>query len=300
MTGKRIPLEIRTEIATLYAAKVFSMSQLASKFKVSKHAVHDIVHKKKEFGTIADRPRSGRPKITSTADDRALCRMARANPRLSAPELQRLWLAKASVSTVKARLRSNGLHGYIARRKPMLTPLHHRRRLQWCRERKHWSVQQWRRVLFTDESSFSLIPNSTRVYIRRRINEEFRPQCLAPSYKTRSPTVMVWGGISGAGTGPLFLCEGRVNQHAYRNMLQHHLSYLRTGIFMQDNAPCHSTQMVLKWLQEQRIQTLPWPALSPDLNPIEHIWGIMKRRIQGMQFKKKIIIIIIIINHIPA
>jgi hypothetical protein len=158
---------------------------------VSKHAVHTIVHKKEKFGTTIDRPRSGRPKLSSATDDRVLCRMARANPRLSAPELQRLWSVKASVTTVRERLRAHGLWGYIARRKPLLTPLHRQRRLQWCRERKNWSIHQWRRVIFTDESSFNLIPNSTRVFIRRRPKEEFRSQCLAPSYKTRSPTVMV-------------------------------------------------------------------------------------------------------------
>jgi hypothetical protein len=69
MTRKKITLEVRCEIAALYAAKVFSVSELAKKFKVCKHAVHTI-----------DRPRSGRPKLFFATDDRVLCRMARANP----------------------------------------------------------------------------------------------------------------------------------------------------------------------------------------------------------------------------
>jgi hypothetical protein len=80
---------------------------------------------------------------------------------------------KASVTTVRERLRAHGLWGYIARRKPLLTPLHRQRRLQWCRERKNGSILQWGRVIFTYESSFNLIPNSTRVFIRRLPEEEF-------------------------------------------------------------------------------------------------------------------------------
>jgi hypothetical protein len=68
--------------------------------------------------------------------------MNRANPRLSALELQRLLSVKASVTTVRERLRAYGLWGYIARQKPLLTPLHRQRRLQWCRERKNWSIYQ--------------------------------------------------------------------------------------------------------------------------------------------------------------
>jgi transposase len=56
---------------------------------------------------------------------------------------------------------------------------------------------------------------------------------------------------------------------------------------MQDNAPCHSTNLVKNWLHSNGIQILPWPSLSPDLNPLENIWGTMKRQIQGKQFKDK-------------
>jgi transposase len=212
MNGKRLSVEIRSEIACLYDTKIMSMKDLSIRYNVSKSTIHQIVQKKKLYGTVADRPKSGRPRISTSRDDRALCRMSLANRHLTVSQLREKWSVQACRRTVINRLRAVGLRGYVAKRKPLLTSIHRQRRLKWCRERLGWSVDQWRNVIFSDESSFSLIPNSHRVIIRRRQNEAYRPDCLSPSYKTRSPTLMIWGAINGNGVGPLVRCIGTINQ----------------------------------------------------------------------------------------
>ena len=51
-------------------------------------------------------------------------------------------------------------------------------------------------------------------------------------------------------------------------------------VFMDDNARHHRALVVTDYLRDESITTLPWPARSPDLNPIEHIWDVIGRRVR--------------------
>jgi len=60
----------------------------------------------------------------------------------------------------------------------------------------------------------------------------------------------------------------------------------KNWIFQQDNAPIHASKETKTWLDLKKINLLEWPAYSPDLNPIENVWGIMARRVyaNGKQY----------------
>jgi hypothetical protein len=98
---------------------------------------------------------------------------------------------------------------------------------------------------------------------------------------------MVWGAISGDGVGPLERCDGIINQHIYKEVLDNNKDYFLGRTLAQDNAPCHKTQLIRTWLEKEGIETMAWPSCSPDLNPIEEMWHVMKRQIQGKHFPNK-------------
>ena len=58
-------------------------------------------------------------------------------------------------------------------------------------------------------------------------------------------------------------------------------------IFQDDNARCHESKKVNEWFQQRNINTLQWPSQSPDLNPIENLWAVFKKKIVKKMVKKK-------------
>ena len=98
---------------------------------------------------------------------------------------------------------------------------------------------------------------------------------------------MAFGGISGDGVGPFHLCNGNVNAHVYKDILEANSAHIVGKLLAQDNAPCHKALLVRRWLDKKGVQTLPWPAYSPDLNPIENVWAAMKSQVQGKRFANK-------------
>ncbi|GFX90301.1 transposable element Tc3 transposase [Trichonephila clavipes] len=142
--------------------------------------------------------------------------------------------------------------------------------------------------MFSDESRFSFQSDSRQTLIWR-----------APGTSKRTPlnntvTVVqdgsrVWGGIIIGSRNDLHIQSVTMTGHIYRDViLEQHVRLFRGAmgaefLFMDDNTRPHRANIVDECLQSEDITRMDWPAYSPDLNPIEHVWDMLGRRIAARQ-----------------
>ncbi len=93
--------------------------------------------------------------------------------------------------------------------------------------------------------------------------------------------------MSSAGVGPLCFLKSTVNAAIYQEILEHFMLpstdklYGEADfIFQQDLAPAHTAKGTKSWFNDHGVTVLDWPANSPDLNPIENLWSIVKRKMR--------------------
>ena len=225
--------------------------------------------------------------MTDVREDRFIVRQARTQPMASLSSIQRhtgaLQVSPVSRSTIARRLAEQGLHSRRPFRRLPLTVRHRRLRLQFCEERQTWTAEEWRRIVFSDESRFCVDTDDRRIRVWRTTGQRTNTNYTIERHTARIGGILVWGAISYDSRSPLIVIRGTLTAQRYvEEILQPHVLpfMLRSehAFFQQDNACPHTAQVSHNCLRA--VDTIPWPARSPDLSPIEHVWDQIGRQLQ--------------------
>ncbi|GFT49037.1 transposable element Tcb2 transposase [Trichonephila clavipes] len=240
---------------------------------------------------------SGRPRGTTPADDRYIVLQARRNRRQTAGEIARHTTQATGRPiphfTVARRLHGGGLFARRPLRCVPLTPAHRRRRSLWCREHRNWRDNEWGRVLFTDESRFSLSSDSHRILIWRERRSRNHPSNIIESDRYGGRGVLVWGGIMLGSRSDLHIFDaGSVNGTRYCNeILLPYVCLIRGAmglqfLFIYNNAPCHRTLTAGQLLEIEDIQrrrlaarTLPPVTIREIRLALQDEWAAMPQQL---------------------
>jgi transposase len=294
-SGKIVKDGAKRAAVELWRAKV-PLSTISSQLKLSESTLRRILAfaKRNPINPIIPRkPGSGRPKKIIEETRRLIKKKLQANPSLTAVKLKRVIPALANVSIRSIQdccLKDLKLPSRRKAKEPLLNERIKEQRLTFAREHVAWSVDDWKMVMFSDESHFELRCGSQDRRCRRENgSDRFAPEFTFKTVK-HPPKIMVWGCFSWRGRGGIeFLKTGEMmNGLRYRQLLEEKLEFFmdRHGCthFLQDGAPCHRSKIVTAWFRQRpNIQLVDWPGELSRPQPYRDSLGVDEEEVAGPQ-----------------
>lgn len=267
--------------------KNYSIRAIEEKLSVPKSTIHRYA----KSINLSTNNNAGRPKSLSQGDTTFIVTQMASGKCKSAVDLCKTLSNEKGITvspkTVSRELHKAGMKARTKKKKPAISSKNQKERLAFAKSHQHWTVEDWKRVIFSDETKINRFGSDGRVWSWYKDGAPLQRKDVKETTKNGGGHLMLWGCITSSGTGYLADIEGIMDSDMYLEILSKELVKTidwyqmdaESLIFQHDNDPKHTAQKVKKYLSEQDYRTMVWPSQSPDLKPIENCWSRLKKQI---------------------
>lgn len=290
--GAELSSEQRSAIIYALEHGTISKAKLALQFGCHRNTIANTYKRYLQRNDVLSNPRIGRPLKFRRRARHHVQTLARRTPLSSYRVLATRILGSPSAQTIRRILKPLGILRRRTKRKiPIGRVLAFKRKAfarRWRREFHTDAIKNW---IFSDECSVQRTSNTGPIWCWRFESEAYRADLVNLKVHVKDISQMVWGAIWVGGRSKLVVMERDesaerrgYSRNSYIWALEEGLLpiYEPSRIFQQDNARIHTASDTQEFFEVHGVWVEDWPPHSPDLNPIEPVWAMLKRQLFRM------------------